>query len=195
MGEESVRKAYLLGLLFSIAIVMTSAGSAEADMINLFNYNGGEYPSFNWIWNQVGTNHSVEVWNDGLTAENFLNSRLVLNVVLLLDGTQLNWDVNNKYFSDGTRTVSLSSYDGEFDNTGGLIPNMRTGIWPYFDMGNLLAGGAHAAKNFDATGSFYLYLEGDTIADVQPVPEPSSLFLLSLGLIALLFLGTKNPIM
>ncbi|MCK9554392.1 PEP-CTERM sorting domain-containing protein [bacterium] len=182
-----MKKLYILGLLVGAAIVMT-AGPARADLVNLFNYNGGEYPSFNWIWNQAGTNHSVEVWNDGSTAENFLDSRLVLNVVLLLDGTQLNWDTTNKYFSDGARTVSLSSYDGEFDNTSGLIANMRTGIWPYFDMGDLLAGGAHAAKNFDATGSFYLYLEGDTIANVQPVPEPGSWFLLSAGLAVLLFI-------
>ncbi len=172
---------FIFGILSFILILSTSHNS-QASLINLFNYAGGEYASFKWTWTHSEEDHSIEEWNDGSTNENFFNARFVFNIVRLLDGTELNWDTNNRYFTDGARTVYITDYNGEFDNTGGLIPNMKQGIWPYYDFDTLWAGGGHIIRTFTVTGASWSRLEGDTIADVELVPEPGSFLLFATGL-------------
>ena len=184
-------KRYFLSLVLAVVILMSAAGPAQA-YTNLFNYAGGEYPSFKWTWTTVD-GHSIEEWNDGSTEENFFDTRFVFNIVRLSDGTtELDWDVVNKYFTDGTDTVYITNYNGEFDNTDGLIPNMKLGIWPYYDFGTLWANGEHVTRNFEVTGSSWSRLEGDTIAHIEAVPEPSSWLLLGTGLIGLYEINRKK---
>lgn len=169
--------------LLSAISVLSTSHSCQACLINLFNYSGGEYPSFKWTWTHSEDAHSIEEWNDGSTNENFFNARFVFNIVRVSDGTELSWDVSNKYFTDGIRIVYITNYDGEFDNTGCAISNMKEGIWPYYDFDTLWAGGEHVIRNFEVTGASWSRLEGDTIANVMPIPEPLSFLLFATGLV------------
>jgi len=161
--------------------------------INLYNDYDNQYPALEWDWDYSGGDtHTLTVWNNGSTDEDFIDVLSVLNYVKH-GSTVLNWDNENNYFTDGAGTIiSVTGYDGIFDNTNGEIPNMSVGKWPYFSYGDLLASGNRVSNTFNVYGP-WTHLETDEITrELKPVPEPSSMVLFSIGIIGLFFAGFRK---
>jgi hypothetical protein len=179
-------------LLLAVAYFNNSAEAAE--WTNLYNDPLNQYPSFNSTWDTTHyypeSEHTITIWNDGSTSEDFLDSIFVLNEVFYINF--LSWNDTNKYFTDGTYVIRLNSYDGLFDNSDGAIANMQVGIWPYFEVGNLYAAHDNEAVVTFITEGSYFYLEGDTLAHVTAVPEPMTIFLFLSGLAGLMGVKIKR---
>jgi hypothetical protein len=140
--------------------------------------------------------HDITVGNDGSTDENFLNSIFVLNEIFAYDAYDfVTWNVQDERFEaqyngDQWDYIYISYYDGIFDNSDGSIDNLREGIWPYFDLGNINAQ-EEIILSYGSEGN-YFYMEGDTLAHVTPVPEPATIFIFLSGLLSLVGLKLKK---
>jgi hypothetical protein len=177
--------ATLIGLL-----VWSWALEARA-WVNLYNDYNHQYPAFKWRWRARGrTQHTLTEWNTGTTNENFFDTRFVLNYVKY--GRHVyKWDTVHNYFLSGKKVLKITNYDGIFDNSEGVIPNMQLGKWPYYSYGTLYHTSNKVSRTFNVYGK-WSHLEGDTIADVRPVPEPQTFILLGIGLTGIIFAGINR---
>ncbi len=159
--------------------------------VNLFNDYDHQHPAFEWTWDvECSTNHTLTEWNTGITNENFFDTRFVLNYITYACQTY-NWDTVNNYFVSGENILTVTNYDGIFDNSQDIIPNMEIGRWPYYIYGTLYHTSNKVVRTFNSCGN-WSEMEGDTIANVKLVPEPQTILLLGAGLTGLIFLGTKR---
>jgi hypothetical protein len=184
-----------IGLIIFFVICGFYNFAAADEWTNLYNSPGNNHPSFHAIWDvtNMGVNinaHTIYEWNDGLSNENFMDCRFVLNEVFA--SSYMTWDETNGYFTDGSSVIELSIYDGLFDNSDGSIPNMRVGIWPYLELGNMYATHDSDSQIIFYTLGNYLYLEGDTLSHVTAVPEPATIGLFLSGLLSLVGLKIKR---
>jgi len=194
------RVIYLFICLIILSSILSFNNFAEAtEWTNLYkDVLTPNYPSFESIWNShpssSNVTHVVVGMNNGSTNENFLDARFILNEVFV--SNYLPWDMDTYSFTDGIETVEIErgidSPDGFLDNSDGLMPNIRVGIWPYFEFGyGDISAGEHATCIFKTRGE-YIYLEGDTIAHVTAVPEPATMFLFLSGLLSLIGVKFKK---
>jgi len=159
--------------------------------MNLYNDYDHQHSAFEWTWSvQSPTQHTLTEWNTGITNEDFFDTRFVLNYVTYA-GQTYSWDTVNNYFVSGTNTLTVTNYEGIFDNSQGIIPNMNVGKWPYYSYGTLYHTSNKVARTFNTYGN-WSHLEGDTIADVRPVPEPQTILLLGIGVAGLIFARAKR---
>ena len=182
-----VKFKFIFSIFVALAVTGVFFAPSASAWVNLYNDFNNQHSALEWDWDFSGNTHTLTVWNDGSTNEDFINTISVLNIVR--SGTSvLSWDETNNYFTDYQGTIiELSGYDGIFDNSNAQVDNMSVGKWPYFEYGDLTISGNQVSNSFDIYGA-WSGLETDEIAEeLRAVPEPGTFMLMSLGLLPVLF--------